>query len=561
MEVSPACLLCSSATSRLPSPGTWFGKSLLSTEHPLCGRSGSGASRGHAPTVCPRTGSDTARPEPPVWKFPSVPGVALRSRYPRPISAGPRSNGCEAVDVDATASSRRWQITENRRRKNPSRTRHSSPSRPPGAANRQRSHPASKQLCEPVPNTEQNSPLWWTNIHSSSTPGRWGALPQAPDTEGDYDYTKYDFPLWWGSIRFADLIKIAQANGPKIWTMRLVLAERTWRSSFLRERAVVSARLRRTDWSQVPATDLVAFLEGATAINVGIGALPREYANLSFAARSVLYLRMLILWGVVRGGPFQLRPALEAVRLYEGAPYAVTEMVRRGAKHVGMHMVLLLLSKDEATVKALEGLRRLTYGYFKKPRKRALRRYIERTLDRDLGAGERPNALFRQEVDVQAFRTGRQRWGALGPRGLILQWLAGKLDIAHWAIADDLHDAARAITRRRDREELLNEDEILSIDIDDETMEKVPSARGVREGVHVQAQLAFRHLGEQAELRDFVDKFLDAHPHQRRGIEVLLSEKPRADLAKQHRVTVKTLIDWKNRAVAALQKWIQEQDL
>ena len=92
-------------------------------------------------------------------------------------------------------------------------------------------------------------------------------------------------------------------------------------------------------------------------------------------------------------------------------------------------------------------------------------------------------------------------------------------------------------------------------------MEKVPSARGVREGVHVQAQLAFRHLGEQAELRDFVDKFLDAHPHQRRGIEVLLSEKPRADLAKQHRVTVKTLIDWKNRAVAALQKWIQEQDL
>jgi len=331
---------------------------------------------------------------------------------------------------------------------------------------------------------------------------------------------------------------------------------------------MVSERLQRIDWSQVPATDLVAFLEGATAINVGIGALPREYANLSFAARSVLYLRMLILWGVVRGGPFQLRPALEAVRLYEGAPYAVAEVVRRGAKHVGMCMVLLLLSKDEATVgKALEGLQRLTYGYFKKPRKRALRRYIEKTLDRDLGAGERPNALFppnalfRQEVDVQAFRTGKQRWGALGPRGLILQWLAGKLDIAHWAIADDLHDAARAITRRRDREELFNEDEILSIDIDDETMEKVPSARGVSKGVHVQAQLAFRHLGEQAELRDFVDKFLDAHPYHRRGIEVLLSEKPRADLAKQHRVTVKTLIDRKNRAVAALQKWIQEQDL
>jgi len=31
--------------------------------------------------------------------------------------------------------------------------------------------------------------------------------------------------------------------------------------------------------------------------------------------------------------------------------------------------------------------------------------------------------------------------------------------------------------------------------------------------------------------------------------------------AGKYRVTVKTLIDWKNRAVAALQKWIQEQNL
>jgi hypothetical protein len=454
-------------------------------------------------------------------------------------------------------------MTEDRRRRSPRDKSRSSPAPPQGSASprRQGTPPPSKQLPEQVPDTAHDSSLWWTRIRSSYTPGRWGALPQAPDIEGDYDYTKYDFPLWWASIRLADLIKIAQANGREIWTMRLVLAERTWRSSFLRERAVVSGRLRRTDWSRVPATDLVAFLEGAAAINVGIGALPREYANLSFAARSVLYLRMLILWGIVRGGPFQLRPALEAVKLYEGAPYAVTEMAWRGSKHVGMHMVSLLISRDEATIeRALEGLRRLTYGYFEKPRQRARHRYIEKTLDRDLGAGERPDALFGQEVDVQAFRIGKQRWGALGPRGLTLQWLAGKLDIAHWAVADDLHDVVRAITRRRDKEVLFNEDEILSIDIDDETSEKAPSARGVRRGVHTQAGLAFRHLSEQAELRDIVDRFLASHPHHRRGIEVLLSEEPRADLAKQHGVTVKTLIDWKNRAVAALQKWTQEQN-
>ncbi len=292
-------------------------------------------------------------------------------------------------------------------------------------------------------------------IRSSFTPGRRGALPQAPDIEGDYDYTKHDFPLWWASIRLPDLIKIAQAKGPKIWTTRLALAEGHWQA-FLRERAEVSARLRRTDWSQVPATDLVAFTEGAAAIRIGIGALPREYAGLSFAARSVLYLRTLVLWGTLRGGPFPLHPALEAVGLHQGAPYAVTEMFRRGSKHVGIHMFLLLISHGEATVeKALEGLRKATYGLFKKRPKR--RHYIAETLDRVLGTGRGPAASFRQEMDAQAFRTGKKRWGALGPRGLTLRWLAGKLNIAPAAIADDLHDAARTLMRRLGPEVSLDE--------------------------------------------------------------------------------------------------------
>jgi hypothetical protein len=450
-------------------------------------------------------------------------------------------------------------MTEDRRHRSPRPKGRSSPTRPRGPADRPRSHPPSKQLPEPAPDTAHDSPLWWARIRSSYTPGRRGALPQAPDTDDDYDYTKYDFPLWWASIRLSDLLKIAQANGSKMWTMRLALAEGHWQA-FLRERAAVRTRLQRTDWSRVPATELVAFVEGAAAIRIGIGALPAEYADLSSAARSVLYLRMLILWGTLRGGPFPLRPALEAVALHDGAQYAVREMFRRGEKHVGKYMFLLLISDDEATVeRALEGLRKLTYRYFKK-KKNNPHDYIANALDCVLGTGRRPadsleqgRPSLEQEINVQAFQTGQQRWGALGPRGLTLRWLAGKLNIAHWAVADDLTDAARAVTRRLRNEELFNEEEILKIDIH-ETSKKGARARDVKKGIHDQAKLLLTRGQRQADGQDFVEKFLVQHPRHGRGIESLLSDEPLADIARQHGVTVQTVINWKNRALAALQK-------
>ena len=197
-------------------------------------------------------------------------------------------------------------MAEDRRpRRNPRDKPRSSPAPPQGSASprRQRTPPPSKQLPERVPDTAHDSPLWWTRIRSSQTPGRWGALPQAPDTEDDYDYTKHDFPLWWTSIRLDDLIQMARATSPAIWTMRATLAEGHWQA-FLRERAAVRARLERTDWSQVPAPALMVFVEGATAVRIGIRAcLSSKYADLPFAERSVLYLRALILWGTMRGGP------------------------------------------------------------------------------------------------------------------------------------------------------------------------------------------------------------------------------------------------------------------
>jgi hypothetical protein len=175
-------------------------------------------------------------------------------------------------------------MTKDRRHRGPRPKGRSSPTRPRGPADPPRSHPPSKRLTEQVPDTGKDSPRWWMRIRSPQTPGRWGALPQAPDTEDDYDYTRHDFPLWWASIRLDDLIQMARANGPGLWAMHAVLAEESWRM-FLRERPEVSARLLGMDWSHVPAPDLVTFIEGATAIRMGVDALPREYSGLSFSAR------------------------------------------------------------------------------------------------------------------------------------------------------------------------------------------------------------------------------------------------------------------------------------
>src|SRR5215472_5326909 len=110
-------------------------------------------------------------------------------------------------------------MPEDRRHKSPRRKRRSSHTRPHTPADPPRSHATSKQLTEEVPDTGKDSLDWWMRIPSSYQPGRLGALPQAPDTDDDYDYTKHDFPLWWASIRFDEIVQRAQANGPAIWTM------------------------------------------------------------------------------------------------------------------------------------------------------------------------------------------------------------------------------------------------------------------------------------------------------------------------------------------------------
>ena len=436
-------------------------------------------------------------------------------------------------------------MTEDRRRRTPRSKRRPSPMRSHSPAGR---HLPSKQLPELVPDTEKDSPHWWMRIRSSHTPGRWGALPQAPDTEDEYDYTEHDFPLWWASVRLDDLIKIAQANGPEIWNMHLTLAEGSWQM-FLRERAEIKARLERTDWSQVPAPKLMVFVEGATAIRMGIDAQPREYASLSFAERSLLYLRALILWGRLRGGPFQLRPALEAVRLSEGAPYAIREIFRRGSKHVGRYMALLLMSQGDSpkVAKALEGLRKTMYRHLPLGT-------VER-LRQEHGTSAGTFANLNQEMDVQAFRTGVKRWGRHGPRGLILRWLAGKLNIAPQAIANDLQDADRARMPRLSKE-MLSDDPA-------KTLRRQRSRDGIRRPheEEILVDIVEERSRQAAKVLEYVEPFLAQHPRHQRGIEALLSDEPLADLAGKYRVTVKTLIDWKNRAVAALQKWIQEQNL
>jgi hypothetical protein len=437
-------------------------------------------------------------------------------------------------------------MTEDRRQGPPYKGRLSSP-RPRGPAVRPRSHPPSKQLTEKVPDTESDSQRWWMRIRSSRTPGRWGALPQAPDTEDDYDYTKHDFPLWWASIRLDDLVQMARANGPALWTMHAALAEGHW-ESFLRERAEVKAGPERTDWSQVPAPKLMVFVEGAATVRMGIrNCLSSKNADLPFAEQSAPYLRALTLWGTMRGGPFPLRPALEAVRLLDGAPYAVKEMFRRGSKHVGFYMFLLLISGRDGTkvARALEGLRKVVYGNLPSGTR-------ERIGQVNATSGDTFAAL-KQAMDVQAFETGVKRWGRHGPRGLVLRWLAGKLNIAPLAIANDLQDADRASLRRLSREKS-------SVD-PAKTVRRRRSRDGIRrpDEEKIQVDIVEERSRQAAEVLDYVEPFLAQHPRHRRGIEALLSEEPLATLATRYDgVTVQTVINWKTRALNDLQKWAQE---
>ena len=56
-----------------------------------------------------------------------------------------------------------------------------------------------------------------------------------------------------------------------------------------------------------------------------------------------------------------------------------------------------------------------------------------------------PAPPLRAAMDAQSLETGQRRWGAGNWRTLLTQGIAGKLDIAPRAVADDLKDSARAL--------------------------------------------------------------------------------------------------------------------
>jgi hypothetical protein len=265
---------------------------------------------------------------------------------------------------------------------------------------------------------------------------------QAPDAGHDR--------LWWARIRLtaADVALIVRALSHPATKPQLA----TLWQAFLLEQAETKAALEQADWSQVPDDDLVAYGEGRAAVLSGIASfLPRtrEYADVPFAVKCSLYVHLLVLFGigaVAAGAPVSpLFLALEAVRLHQGGQYAIREMSRRGSKHVGVHMALLLLAARNDThetvvAEALEALRKAMHRQLSQGTRDVIGRatYTGRTT---------PGAAMRSEMDVQSFETGHQRWGHLDWRTLLTRGFGGGLDIAPRAIADDLKDLARGLRR------------------------------------------------------------------------------------------------------------------
>ncbi len=270
-------------------------------------------------------------------------------------------------------------------------------------------------------------------------------LPQAEQaSDAGHD------PLWWARIILtaADVALIARALGHPATKPQLA----TLWQAFLQEQAETKAALQCTDWSQVPDDDLVAYGEGRAAVLAGIGSfLPSGYGDVPFAVRCSLYVHLLVLFGigaVAAGVPVSpLFLALEAARLHQGGQYAVREMSRRGSKHVGMHMALLLLAARggahaAVVAQALEALRKAMHKKIPPGTRDVIGRASHTGGKTDF------HAAWQSERDLQSFETGHQRWGRhLDWRTLLTRGFGGGLDIAPRAIADDLTDSARKLSK------------------------------------------------------------------------------------------------------------------
>jgi hypothetical protein len=244
--------------------------------------------------------------------------------------------------------------------------------------------------------------------------------------------------------------------------------------------------------------------------------------------------------------------AVRLASLAINGPPAEAEAERRLRQHVGGEAGwYLLLTKMERQLgpkadfaelheeheRALDALAARSWRMTDKVRK-----IIRETLPHDADA-RRAHIEARQEVVGQIPITLDGRWGALDGDDVLARALDGELKIAPRAIPDALLDQLRAHQRRKKHEEPLSmaEEEVGLIRV-----------RVVEEETH-RVKNGLDRLSDQR----LLGRFQEAHPECKDGIELLLSESPVQELARENGVTPRTVRNRKNRACRAFQEWLR----
>ncbi len=250
-----------------------------------------------------------------------------------------------------------------------------------------------------------------------------------------------DRPSPWAEIRIDPAGARAWVAGvAELWLPPGPAPElvRLW-EQFIACQARMREDLDRMEWSEVSAWDLVAWVEAAVSVQLGIlRFLPPEVADLDPNVRRWLFVQALILKGLETAASGELAhpllPALRAAASYMGGDAADAKIGRRGAGHVGflagMLCLLMAALRQGALGSALAG-----------DQERAVEA-LKKSVWRRVPAEQHPEVLGQIQLTLE------ERWGQLDPLETLARALQGELNIAPRAIQDDLLDQLRGEVRR-----------------------------------------------------------------------------------------------------------------
>jgi hypothetical protein len=291
------------------------------------------------------------------------------------------------------------------------------------------------------------------------------------------------------------------------------------------------ATLAAQDWTRFSSHSLVSWMHTILQVQHARALfLPKPYRH-EIPGAEQLTLCMLALLPECQQS---VKPACAVLSHIVAAPYVQREVVRRAAKCVGFPAALLVLvhklEADASTEPAWQSSYSMSDAVLTAALNRlckTTRRSAQRRAGKVLHEGRTPEPELRENLPGEIWQTIIKRWGEREPLDLLARALDRKLEIVPRAVADQimkhLAEVCPIATTKEDR---------------------LPDEGGGE-------PVGWCHAMEEHHLA----AFLRTYPEHKDGIELWLSRKPLAELAKERGITVQTIINRKNRAQRQLEVW------